>query len=54
MAGIVRAVVDVGTNSVKLLVAEVEGTVVRPLFESSNQTPVILPKPEVSAAGLFP
>lgn len=38
MPGEVRAVIDVGTNSVKLLVAEVEGRVVRPLFEGSNQT----------------
>lgn len=34
----VRAVIDVGTNSVKLLVAEVEGSAVRPLHESSHQT----------------
>lgn len=33
-----RAVIDVGTNSVKLLVAEVEGHVVRPLWESGTQT----------------
>jgi exopolyphosphatase/guanosine-5'-triphosphate,3'-diphosphate pyrophosphatase len=38
MAGQVRAVIDVGTNSVKLLVAEVEGSAVRPLHESSHQT----------------
>src|SRR2546422_2377725 len=33
-----RAVIDVGTNSVKLLVAEVSGLVIRPLFERSEQT----------------
>jgi exopolyphosphatase / guanosine-5'-triphosphate,3'-diphosphate pyrophosphatase len=33
-----QAVIDVGTNSVKLLVAEVGGTVVRPLAEISEQT----------------
>jgi exopolyphosphatase / guanosine-5'-triphosphate,3'-diphosphate pyrophosphatase len=33
-----RAVIDVGTNSVKLLVAEVEGRVVRPVLEQGNQT----------------
>ena len=33
-----RAVIDVGTNSVKLLVAEVEGAVVRPLWEEGHQT----------------
>jgi exopolyphosphatase/guanosine-5'-triphosphate,3'-diphosphate pyrophosphatase len=33
-----RAVIDVGTNSVKLLVAEVSGAVVRPLVERSEQT----------------
>ena len=37
-AGQVRAVIDVGTNSVKLLVADVEGKTVRPLHESSHQT----------------
>ena len=36
--GEVRAVIDVGTNSVKLLVADVEGKTVRPLHESSHQT----------------
>ena len=36
--GAVRAVIDVGTNSVKLLVADVEGKTVRPLHESSHQT----------------
>lgn len=38
MAGQVRAVIDVGTNSVKYLVATVEGRVVRPLDEGSEQT----------------
>jgi exopolyphosphatase/guanosine-5'-triphosphate,3'-diphosphate pyrophosphatase len=38
MGGEVRAVIDIGTNSVKLLVAEVEGPVVRPLHEGSHQT----------------
>ena len=38
MAGEIRAVIDVGTNSVKLLVADVEGRTVRPLHESSRQT----------------
>jgi exopolyphosphatase / guanosine-5'-triphosphate,3'-diphosphate pyrophosphatase len=33
-----RAVIDVGTNSVKLLVAEVSGPEVRPLLEQSRQT----------------
>lgn len=33
-----RAVLDIGTNSVKLLVAEVEGREVRPLCEESKQT----------------
>ena len=33
-----RAVIDIGTNSVKLLVAEVEGCVVHPVWEDSNQT----------------
>jgi exopolyphosphatase/guanosine-5'-triphosphate,3'-diphosphate pyrophosphatase len=33
-----RAVIDVGTNSVKLLVAEVCGRHVTPVFESGNQT----------------
>jgi len=38
MPGEVRAVIDVGTNSVKLLVADVEGQIVRPLHEGSHQT----------------
>jgi exopolyphosphatase/guanosine-5'-triphosphate,3'-diphosphate pyrophosphatase len=33
-----RAVIDVGTNSIKLLVAEVESSVVRPVWEESKQT----------------
>jgi exopolyphosphatase/guanosine-5'-triphosphate,3'-diphosphate pyrophosphatase len=33
-----RAVIDVGTNSVKLLVAEVAGPEIRPLLEQSQQT----------------
>jgi exopolyphosphatase / guanosine-5'-triphosphate,3'-diphosphate pyrophosphatase len=33
-----RAVIDVGTNSVKLLVAEVAGRKVRPVYEQSIQT----------------
>jgi exopolyphosphatase/guanosine-5'-triphosphate,3'-diphosphate pyrophosphatase len=33
-----RAVIDVGTNSVKLLVAEVTGREVRPMLEESRQT----------------
>ena len=33
-----RAVIDVGTNSVKLLVAELDGATVRPLHEESHQT----------------
>ena len=33
-----RAVIDVGTNSVKLLVADVEGHDVRPVCEDSKQT----------------
>lgn len=33
-----RAAIDIGTNSVKLLVAEVEGQTVTPLLESSEQT----------------
>lgn len=33
-----RAVIDVGTNSVKLLVAEVAGREVRPVWEESKQT----------------
>ncbi len=33
-----RAVIDVGTNSVKLLVADVAGNEVRPIIEQSKQT----------------
>jgi len=33
-----RAVIDVGTNSIKLLVGEVSGDEVRPLLEESKQT----------------
>lgn len=33
-----RAVIDVGTNSVKVLLAEVSGRVVSPLWETSEQT----------------
>ncbi len=36
--GRIRAIIDIGTNSVKLLVAEVEGTKVTRLFEDSEQT----------------
>ncbi|MGH6891345.1 MAG: hypothetical protein ACREEP_03705, partial [Dongiaceae bacterium] len=36
--GAVRAVIDVGTNSVKLLIAEVLGETVRPLHETSQVT----------------
>jgi exopolyphosphatase / guanosine-5'-triphosphate,3'-diphosphate pyrophosphatase len=38
MQKICRAVIDVGTNSVKLLVAEVAGQIVTPLLEQSEQT----------------
>ncbi len=38
MEPIRRAVIDVGTNSVKLLVADVTGLEVRPLLEDSQQT----------------
>ena len=33
-----RAVIDVGTNSVKLLVAEIHGRDIRPIWEDSKQT----------------
>jgi exopolyphosphatase/guanosine-5'-triphosphate,3'-diphosphate pyrophosphatase len=33
-----RAVIDVGTNSVKLLVADVDGALITPVCEESNQT----------------
>src|SRR5262249_55505809 len=35
---VTRAVIDVGTNSIKLLVAEVTGRAVNPLLEQSTQT----------------
>jgi exopolyphosphatase/guanosine-5'-triphosphate,3'-diphosphate pyrophosphatase len=38
MAFVRRAVIDVGTNSVKLLVADVSGRLVRPVNEESRQT----------------
>jgi exopolyphosphatase/guanosine-5'-triphosphate,3'-diphosphate pyrophosphatase len=38
MENIRRAVIDVGTNSVKLLVADVAGHEVRPIIEQSKQT----------------
>ena len=38
MGSVRRAVVDVGTNSVKLLVAEVTGQIVKPVLERSDQT----------------
>jgi exopolyphosphatase/guanosine-5'-triphosphate,3'-diphosphate pyrophosphatase len=38
MATTRRAVIDVGTNSVKLLVADVTGRDVQPVFEAGNQT----------------
>ena len=38
MMSIRRAVIDIGTNSIKLLVAEVEGSIVRPVWEESTQT----------------
>ena len=36
--GKIRAIIDIGTNSVKLLVADVEGSTVTRLFEDSEQT----------------
>lgn len=36
--GILRGLIDIGTNSVKLLVAEVAGHLVRPIHEVSEQT----------------
>lgn len=38
MNSVRRAVIDVGTNSVKLLVADTDGAKVRPLLEQSHQT----------------
>ena len=34
----VRAVIDVGTNSVKVLIASVDGSIIRPIEEGSEQT----------------
>ena len=33
-----RAIIDVGTNSVKLLIADVNGCLVQPVLEQSEQT----------------
>ncbi len=38
MEAIRRAVIDVGTNSIKLLVADVRGRDVQPVHEESRQT----------------
>src|SRR6516164_6752712 len=38
MKAVRRAVIDVGTNSIKLLVADVAGREVRPIHEESRQT----------------
>ena len=38
MPPIRRAVIDVGTNSVKLLVADVDGREILPISEQSQQT----------------
>jgi exopolyphosphatase/guanosine-5'-triphosphate,3'-diphosphate pyrophosphatase len=38
MRGIRRAVIDIGTNSVKLLVADVRGANIEPVLEESEQT----------------
>jgi len=38
MDSVCRAVIDIGTNSVKVLVAEVAGREVRPVWEQSHQT----------------
>jgi exopolyphosphatase/guanosine-5'-triphosphate,3'-diphosphate pyrophosphatase len=38
MQPIRRAVIDVGTNSIKLLVADVAGRDVQPVHEESRQT----------------
>ncbi len=38
MAPVRRAVIDVGTNSVKLLVADIAGREIQPVFEGSRQT----------------
>src|SRR2546421_1707716 len=38
MTAVRRAVIDVGTNSIKLLVGEVSGDYIKPLWEESEQT----------------
>src|SRR5512135_2187831 len=38
MASVRRAVIDIGTNSVKLLIGEVSGGHVEPLLEHANQS----------------
>jgi len=38
MPALRRAVIDVGTNSIKLLVADVAGREVQPVCEESKQT----------------
>lgn len=38
MSAVRRAVIDIGTNSVKLLVADVNGTQVEPVHETAEQT----------------
>jgi exopolyphosphatase/guanosine-5'-triphosphate,3'-diphosphate pyrophosphatase len=38
MAHVRRAVIDIGTNSIKLLVADVDGAVAQPVLEQSRQT----------------
>ncbi|HNQ73364.1 MAG TPA: Ppx/GppA family phosphatase [Verrucomicrobiota bacterium] len=38
MSGLRRAAIDVGTNSVKLLIAEIQGKEIHALCEASNQT----------------
>lgn len=38
MSAVRRAVIDVGTNSIKLLVGEVSGRYIKPLWEESEQT----------------
>lgn len=55
MPPLTRAVIDVGTNSVKILIAAIEGGTVRPLYEDSEQTRLgqgfyethILPSPAI-------
>jgi len=46
MAKEIRAIVDVGTNATKLLVAEVSDGTVKPIFEASEVTQL--------GQGLFP